>query len=389
MPIVPSCYICSMLYVIGIFIAVFLALIAFTKKGKNTADIILGVWMLLIGFHLFAYYSYISRLPYHMAMVGINIPLPFLHGPFLYLYALALCHPTRLSKPVWLFHFLLPFLILVSVLPYTFLPASDKLAVINNNSHGYRIFTGMLSILMSLSAVFYVYLTNHLLMTHRKRILHEFSNQEKINLNWLRMLFYGMAILWILIIFVRDDRLIFSAASVFVIYMGYFGIKQVGIFTNKTPEVPFTEAEVPAELYPPMKPEEPAEEKRKYAKSGLSPAQSKNLHTQLQRVMETEKPFTNPELTLAELASSLKAHPNHLSQVINEMEGVNFYDYINNLRIEAFIRIILLPENQRFTLYSLALECGFNSKSAFNRFFKKAMGMSPSAYLKGIKTENK
>jgi hypothetical protein len=127
-----------------------------------------------------------------MALVGLNIPLPFLHGPFLYLYALALSHPARLRKPVWLFHFLLPVLILVSILPFTFLPASDKLAVISRNSRGYQFFSGLLSVLMSLSAVFYVYLTNMLLNAHRKRILHEFSNQEKVNLNWLRMLFFGM-----------------------------------------------------------------------------------------------------------------------------------------------------------------------------------------------------
>jgi AraC-like DNA-binding protein len=64
------------------------------------------------------------------------------------------------------------------------------------------------------------------------------------------------------------------------------------------------------------------------------------------------------------------------------MEGVNFYDYINTLRIEEFKRLISIPDNQKFTFMALAYDCGFNSKSAFNRFFKKSTGLSPSAYIR-------
>jgi AraC-like DNA-binding protein len=379
-----------MLYIIGIFVSVFLALILFTKKGTSGADLILGIWMLFIGFHLFAWYSYIFRIPYYMTLVGLNIPLPFLHGPFLYIYTRALCQPSRLRKSDWIPHFLLPALILVPVLPFTFSSGSEKLAIIEANSKGYRLFSGVLFLVMGLSAVFYVYLTNRLLSAHRKRILQQFSNRQKVNLNWLQMLFYGMAVMWILILFVRDDRWIFSAAAVFVIYMGYFGIKQVGIFTNTADALRETNESIvlPNDLQTGLT-EGTGPEKKKYAKSGLDPEASLNLHRKLQLLMENEKPYIQPELTLAEIAAKLQAHPNHVSQVINEMEGKNFYDYINTLRVEAFQRAVLLPENQRFTLFSLALECGFNSKSAFNRFFKKTMGMSPSDYLKGIKVVNK
>ena len=80
-----------------------------------------------------------------------------------------------------------------------------------------------------------------------------------------------------------------------------------------------------------------------------------------------------------------RPHPNYLSQVINEVEGINFYDYVNRLRVEEFKRLLSLPENQRFTLLALAYDCGFNSKSAFNRCFKKTTGLSPSEYAKQLK----
>jgi YesN/AraC family two-component response regulator len=103
--------------------------------------------------------------------------------------------------------------------------------------------------------------------------------------------------------------------------------------------------------------------------------------------MRTEKVFKNEELSLAQLAEQLGVHPNNLSQVINTYENKNFYDYINTLRIEEFKALVLLPENSRYTFLSLAFECGFNSKTSFNRNFKKITGQSPTAYLKEMNVQ--
>nr|WP_262919778.1 helix-turn-helix domain-containing protein [Niabella hibiscisoli] len=98
--------------------------------------------------------------------------------------------------------------------------------------------------------------------------------------------------------------------------------------------------------------------------------------------MQKEALFTDPELTLGTLSEQLAIHPNTLSQVINSKEGKNFYDYINALRIATFIKALSKPENKKYTLLSLAFECGFNSKASFNRNFKKHTGLSPTEYLK-------
>ncbi|MGL5892326.1 MAG: helix-turn-helix domain-containing protein, partial [Bacteroidia bacterium] len=65
----------------------------------------------------------------------------------------------------------------------------------------------------------------------------------------------------------------------------------------------------------------------------------------------------------------------------------NFFDYINELRTTEFKRMAVLEKNRKYTLLSLALECGFNSKTSFNRNFKKATGLSPSDYLKSVNVE--
>lgn len=76
-----------MIYIIGNFIVFFLALIILTQKGRNLADLILGIWMIVIGIHLVSYYEFITKYIFqYPVLLGSNVPIPFFHGVFLYLY---------------------------------------------------------------------------------------------------------------------------------------------------------------------------------------------------------------------------------------------------------------------------------------------------------------
>jgi AraC-like DNA-binding protein len=368
-----------MLIIIGIFIAFFLALIILTKKGNNLPDVILGIWMIVIGFHLSSYYAYVSGIIYQYPFfLGFNLPFPFLHSPLLYLYTLALTNPSKVNIKVYAIHFVIPVVMILWFSPFFLSSNAEKVEVFQNEGRGYERVMLVSEIIMDISGIVYVIANFILLQKHKKRILNQFSNQEKINLNWLRFLYFVMALMWIFIIVVKNDTLIFSATSVFVIFIGYFGIKQVGIFTDNNPEIIENEAVVAEEMVL----IDEISERKKYAKSGLNHDTAKELHQRLQLLMEKEKLFTEPELTLTDLAKKLDIHPNYLSQVINEIEGVNFYDYVNGWRIEEFKLLVSLPQNHKFTLLALAYDCGFNSKSAFNRYFKKVTDISPSEYAK-------
>ncbi|MCP9767223.1 AraC family transcriptional regulator [Lacihabitans sp. LS3-19] len=368
-----------MQYIIGKFISFFLAVIILTKKGRNQADLILGTWMIFIGIHLSSYYLFVSDIVFTYPIIAfLNFPMPFIHGPFLFLYTLSLSSDKSLKVNEIALHFVLPLIVILIFSPYLFYSFKEKINIIQSNGKDFYFQIIIVTVLLNISGIFYVFINYKLLEKHRKHILDEFSYQEKINLNWLRVLFYGMAIMWVFIIIVQNDVVIFSASSVFVIFIGFYGIKQVGIFTNYNQYALPDESEnvIESLLISPLI------EKKKYAKSGLNEDVSKKLHLQLTTLMETERLFTEPDLNLTDLATRLDIHPNYLSQVINEIEGVNFYDYINTLRIEEFKRLVALPENQKFTFLAMAYDCGFNSKSAFNRFFKKSTGLSPSEYLK-------
>jgi AraC-like DNA-binding protein len=242
------------------------------------------------------------------------------------------------------------------------LPSAEKIFVFRSDGVGFETFSLVVSIAINISGVAYVIWSIWLLQKHKKNILNQFSDIEKIDLNWLRLLTWGLGVLWLVVIFF-DGPYIFGGVVVFVFLIGFFGNKQGTIFTSNTP--------------PPID-ESP---KEKYAKSGLKDDHSDELYHKLTALMKEEALYKNGEISIGDIASKLEVHPNYLSQVINEREEKNFYDFINSYRIEEFKRLLAIPKNQNFTLLALAYDCGFNSKSSFNRYFKKATEQTPSQYF--------
>jgi AraC-like DNA-binding protein len=95
--------------------------------------------------------------------------------------------------------------------------------------------------------------------------------------------------------------------------------------------------------------------------------------------MKSEKPYLIPKLTLGDLAKKLDISSNHLSQIINQYEKVNFHDFINTYRVNEFIE--RAESNKSFNFLAHALDSGFSSKSSFNNVFKKLKNSTPSQYF--------
>jgi AraC-like DNA-binding protein len=94
-------------------------------------------------------------------------------------------------------------------------------------------------------------------------------------------------------------------------------------------------------------------------------------------LMNDDQPWREPELTLGELAQRLQVHPALLSKVINQGCGQNFNDFVNAYRVAEARRKLADPRFAHYSLVGVALESGFNSKSTFNRVFKKLTGQAP------------
>lgn len=379
----------DIVYLIGIVIAFFLVFILMSKKNKSKADIILTLWLSFVGLNLLLYYIHATgkyvTFPY---LLGLEIPMPLLYGPFLFLYTVALTDQEH-NKKINTLHFIPFVLALLSILPFFVLSFPQKIKVYQEEGKSYEVLRTVIFIAIILSGFFYTFISLQKLDKHRKAIREQFSYTEKINLKWLSYLILGLSIIWFVAIF-RQDNYIFSAVVLYVLFIGYFGIKQVGIFTMAKPEIPneilekvsIEEGKIIADTIFDEKKIEVQSGKIKYEKSKISSDEVSAIQKKLMVLIQTEKTYTDPELTLSDLAQKVNVHPNTLSQVINSVEQKNFYEFINDLRIEEFKKLIAIPHNQKFTLLSLAFESGYNSKTAFNRNFKKNTGHSPSDYLK-------
>jgi AraC-like DNA-binding protein len=213
------------------------------------------------------------------------------------------------------------------------------------------------------------------LVQHRRVIRTEYSNVENRDLRWLSNLLILNAVLcvsWIVNTCTGHTWLqwpdaLLTILSVFL--LSFRGIRQNRVGLEASTSMG-QQAGFPLEL----------KSSRKYERSGLDDQQAIVYLTQLTKLMEEEKLYQNGELTLTELASRLAISPHHLSQLLNEKKGQSFYDYVNAYRVEEVKANLMDSRKRHLSLLAIALEAGFNSKTAFNTVFKKSTGLSPSEY---------
>jgi YesN/AraC family two-component response regulator len=121
------------------------------------------------------------------------------------------------------------------------------------------------------------------------------------------------------------------------------------------------------------------EETKKYKSSTLSADEAEKYQKMLFKYIEKERPFLDPDLTLKKLSESINIPSRHLSQLINENNDTNFYDFINSFRIETAKKLLILSGKGK-TVSEILYEVGFNSKSSFNTAFKKDTGLTPTEF---------
>lgn len=106
-------------------------------------------------------------------------------------------------------------------------------------------------------------------------------------------------------------------------------------------------------------------------------------HAEALRVlMETERPYLNPEIRLADLANHLGVSSRDLSKVLSQGVGGSFADVVNGYRVSEAQARLADPFFGHFTVLAIGLDAGFSSKASFNRVFKQKTGETPSAYRK-------
>lgn len=100
---------------------------------------------------------------------------------------------------------------------------------------------------------------------------------------------------------------------------------------------------------------------------------------ELKTLMEEKKVYKDEGVSLKSLSHQLNIPDRYLSHLINERLKKSFFDLINHYRVEE-AKKMLVVDNDRKNVLEIAYEVGFNTKSAFNRAFKKHTSMTPTQY---------
>jgi len=110
------------------------------------------------------------------------------------------------------------------------------------------------------------------------------------------------------------------------------------------------------------------------------PERAEHHYQNLRRLMDEEKLYLDADINMTSLAEKMHLSNSYLSQIINQREGLNFYDYINRYRVQEVKKYLTDPKFSHLSLLGIAMEAGFKSKSTFNLAFKKLTGKTPSEF---------
>ena len=349
--------------------AFFLCSLLLAKQQKSFADKVLMAWLFGIGAHTLIYFLHFQFQLSMPVVLNLNSAFPFLQGPFLLAYVVALVGMRQRFTGLDFVH-LLPFVgfalfvLLQTGLNTIVVAPADNMLFISLLS-----FSNLFTFLLLVSVPVYIALS---LLVMRRAKLALPSPAESSRFRWIWFFVVGLGVIWITTVAavildkqqVSPPHLIFWALTIVVYVLGYLGLTRTKVFT-----APEFEA-LKKELQP------------KYQKSGLKPEDARALYEKLVAHVDTEQAYLDAEISLSALAGDLDVSNNHVSQVINEFDQCKFNDFINKRRVAEACR--RLQRSRDTNLLELAMAVGFNSKSSFNRAFRKFAGATPSEYLAGL-----
>lgn len=356
----------AVLCFVGLALALFWAITLLSiKKGNRAANKFLAILLFMVSIgivkSILFHSNFIFEVPH---LLGLALPINFLYPPLFYLYVKTLIS-GKINLKKHLFHFV-PFLIcVVYIIPFIIQSADYKISYFSKITNKPSTTLSTVLVLITLQEIAYLTFSLILLVKHSKRVKNVYSSLSRYNFYWIRNLITSYLIVTVLFIYLNayDFPLksihIGPIVVVVMIYtLGYMGLKQPAVFTEV----------------------ENGTVSKKYQKSSLTSEKGALYLQRLSALMENEKPFTNSNLTLPQLAGKLSISQHHLSQLLNDRLNQTFFEFINYCRVEEAKKCLKDPQKQHLKILAIAYEVGFNSKSNFNSAFKRFVHQTPTQY---------
>ncbi len=312
-------------------------------RGNRIANRIMAAILFIFAadmmLHTLAYTEHILYFPH---LSKLEPPLTFLLAPLFYFYVRALTGDQFGFTRKEALHFAPALVCVILLAPHYLQPADVKIQHFLLD-HAKQCWQCVVIYWLILAQLFgYIVAIARLLRRHRERIQSSFSSLEKINLSWLRNLLLVVILTWLAALImqlvhptIENANYVWLLVAIAIYWMGYMGLHQPEIFFGAT--------------------NEKAAHKR-YGKSTLTPEKADAYLQKLKGFMAKVKPYLRSDLTLPLLARELNISTHHLSQIINEKLGQNFFEFINCQRVEEAKRRIVDPAYVNMNLAGIGLE---------------------------------
>ena len=343
------------------------------NRRKYRSTIFLGLFLLFFSLELA---TFISMNPKVSAEYPKLFLLPFnfawLLFPLFFIYTQQVSILSKKKIKYWLLYpGIIAFLIQVVIF---WLPVETKQII--NKSEWYSLFLWKFGFFYSwIIGIWNIRLLNK----HKMEVQNTYSYVTFKELRWARLfliyLLMNSVITYILADFLPIfgypqsfySKLTFSVMDLIGIYwVSYFGFMQRNVRSILSKKPFFDNA-----LNKPID----------YNKTDkLAPGRLDKLLVKIDDYMTRTESFTNPDLTIADLAIGLELHPKSVSTAINNGYFQNFNSYVNQFRIDKAKMIITKETMKNLSLEGIGKEVGFHSKSAFYSAFKKYTGTTPAKY---------
>lgn len=369
----------------------FSALLFASKNGGEKSMRYLNLLILSISLNNMQSWALAMGLFQHkFALQYLQIPWHFLAMPFLYMFLIHYLDIT--SKTYNLLKVAIP-LFLVAVIAqvsfvYNYDPASDR-SIQDLAFERYTSIEESVSFAISISLFLYSYY----LLYKKEKFFSQLLTYD--NLRWIHNFFILSSLgylLWIAALIIKFSLnfqgFLFSYyplriyTTILIYWLGYQGLRQVRILKERQ-TLRKNLNETAERTDKPTKPKEnlkPKEENSTAIHSKEQLEKYQEYFEELDQFIRKEKKYLLTKYTLQNLAMDCEYSSSTLSVIINTIAQKSFIDYLNEMRVDQAKTLLTDSDYENYTITSIGLESGFNSKSTFYTVFKKHTGLTPVNY---------
>jgi AraC-like DNA-binding protein len=366
----------SLIDILGLVQGVFLGLVLIIEGRRIKPKLFLGLFLIAYCAELLnSILRDLNILESEPWLLFLPFNFLYLILPLFYIYVKGISNINLTKKKIVLI--LLPGILeFISYTALFMLSVGTKVKL--NNSESFSIVLSLIEILSFAYSIYYIFLTIKFINKQKTKVEEFYSNTEGKLLTWAKdvlMFLFSFLIIMLSLFFLEGtfyDNYIYPAIStinvVFIFWIGISGIKQSKLFVSKIASIKKIDHQ-----------QSDVNETNNRLKTN-----NKDHYEKLITLMDEEKLFLEPNLSLVDVSLKLKITQRNLSELIRDESDKNFNQFVNHYRVEEAKKLLLDTSNDHLNMLGIAFDAGFSSKATFYSVFKKHTSHTPTSFKDSV-----